>query len=377
VALIFADSFDHYGLGNANILSKWTSFLSATRPPEIVSTGRCNTRCLHSGITPEGNDEGVQKGLAPSGFEGYCGFAVKFSQRAGSSDIGIFELEGKNGFPIGDWDEHFKVYLQPDNGSIYVMMGGPDNFLVPPVQHDHSAGGAVNAGIWQYLEIGWLIDAAVGWIKVRVNGVDVIDVSGIDTRGYTAVSGSGWGRMALDWIGFHIRGGGNTDVWIDDLYVCDASGGAADTFLGDVRVEALFPEAVGASAAWTPDAGNNWDRVKDTLDYIVAEPDGDLSYVESDTAHAEDTHVHTNMGAAAATIFGIQHCLYAKKLDTGMRQLAGVVRQAGVSYPSSNQPPSYDSYRYLLFPRSLHPGTGVAFTVSDINGDEYGYELTV
>jgi hypothetical protein len=385
MGILFADSFDHYGLGSTNVLSKWTSWAhSASYPAHIVTGGRCSTYCLGMGTaTIHGRYSGVAKGLNPAGTIGYVGFAMKVtatgSTTSGRALNSFFTVQGVNGYPIGDWDDHFYVCLSLDDGVFTVYRAGPEVFLGGwgVLQHGHSTAGAFTQSNWHYVEIGWEIHDSAGWITIRVDGVEVLALTGIDTRGVTAASSSGWKYMTTEWTGITITGGSNMVVLVDDLYVCDNAGAVANTFLGDVAVEAIFPEAPGALTQFTPDSGLNWDRVKDTADYIVGAPDGDLSYVQSETAGHRDSHTYTDIRLPFGTVFGIQYCLYTKKLDSGARRISGTMRQGGVTHVGNQLAPTQENYRYLLDPSSINPATGSAYSVVEIDANEFGYELTV
>lgn len=85
---------------------------------------------------------------------------------------------------------------------------------------------------WYHIEVGANITAlGSGWVTVKINGVTVCTYSGATT--ITA----GYYSNALGFTGY-----------VDDLWFCDSTTGAGahpnNTFLGDLRVETVYPSAI-------------------------------------------------------------------------------------------------------------------------------------
>jgi hypothetical protein len=205
-----------------------------------------------------------------------------------------------------------------------------------------------------------------GSVVVRVNEAEVLSLTGINTA---ATGVAFWDRAELLGTGF-ING-----VY-DDWYVLDGSGSAPWTdFFGDIRVDALFPTAEGASSAWTPLSGtDNALMVNDTA------PNDDTSYVSTVTPGAIDTHVVQDAPVAGSVIYGCQMCISTKKADAGSATIAPIVRSAGpggvpavADYQGTTKFPGL-TYAFLMQMYQTNPATGALWTEAELNAAEFGYK---
>jgi hypothetical protein len=105
---------------------------------------------------------------------------------------------------------------------------------------------------FNYFEIKATIHDTTGSIELRINGVPALNLVNQDTRN------AGTGVVNA------IRIGGTNSfgpIWaMDDLYICNTSGSTNNDFLGDIRVDTLYPNADGTYSQWTPSAVNGAHR---------------------------------------------------------------------------------------------------------------------
>jgi hypothetical protein len=348
MALRFIDSFDHYQDGQ--IMAKWTTRSNPGFHVIQVGTGRCGTNCL---AMSSGGSVSLTKGIPFSGLVGIAGFALMVENQVfASSRFLEFNCGGGSGVNI-------RVYRLTD-GSISVERA--DNV---PVTLGTTPPDVTRVGGWYYIEVRVVIDAVAGEVQVHVNGVEQLNLAGIDTL-------SAVGTLTLTAI--TIVASQSFIYRIDDLYVLDDSGPAPNnTFLGDVRVEYLQPTADGTHQDWSlVGAAAHWEAVDDG-----DTPDDDVSYIHTATVGQIDTEVYENTGLPAGTIFGLQLGLYARKTDSGFREVTPVVLHGGVVFAGTAHAPSFASYTYLIEMYNTNPGTGVAWTIPDVNNAEYGVRLAV
>lgn len=347
MALLFVDSFDHYQ--TAQLTSKWTTVgIGAAITPAV---GRCGSQALQMGGSGNGH---IEKGIPFAASTGILGFAYNTPLMA-TNGTGICWFASALGSAT-------QIFLTRQlDGSLAVFRSEAS-----PVLLGTSAPDIIRNSIYYYIEIKTLIDGAVGTVEVRVNGVAVLTLAGVNTNASLT------GTTLLSAIGFFTAG--NYIGYIDDLYVLDTAGGTPwNTFLGDSRVEYLRPDGAGATQAWDLiGAATHWQAVDDG-----ATPDGDTSYIHTATLGLTDTETYLPTGLPSGTIFGLQVNLYARKTDSGPRSIAPVLRHAGADYVGSNQAPSFGTYNYLIQLYSLNPGTGVAWTIADVNAIEAGVKVTV
>jgi len=238
------------------------------------------------------------------------------------------------------------VYLRED-GRIDVRKGGVVLALSDPV---------ILQQVWQYIEVKVKFNNTTGTVDFMVNSVSAGSFTGLDT---TATANNYATALRL-------MGGQN--VYIDDFYLCDGAG--ADTFRGDIRVETLLPNGAGASTAWTPSAGSNYQAVDDPYSSAPC-PDGDSTYISSTVVGNRDSYAYSNLVITAGTIIGVQVSPNAYKTDAGARSLKSYTRIGGVNYDGSAKSlgGSYASYPELWV---ISPATAVAWTVAEVNGAEFG-----
>lgn len=241
-------------------------------------------------------------------------------------------------------------------GSFSVRLGAINGTVI-------ATSGVVVSSItnWNYYEFGVVIGTGTtGSVIARVNGATVYTLSGINTKNSTTT-----GNVSS--VGFS-QTGYNASYKFDDVYICDNTGAAPNnTFLGDVRVQTLFPTANDA-VAFTPLAGTNWASVSETA------MDSDTSYNVSATVGAQDSFLHGALLTTPTTIFAAQVSSAARRDDAGPRTmknvlLSGTATGSGATVVMS---PSY-TYQRDIFPTD--PNTGLAWTAPAINASRHGYNL--
>jgi len=344
MALRFIDSFDHYT--TTQLSAKWTE---VNFTPTIDATaGRCGTGALKIGTTPL---QSLIKGIPFGSTTGVIGAAFKFTGILGGG-AWLF-------LSFGYLSQLHVSLARNDDGSLAVYRNGAGTTLLGT-----SAPDLVRMGEWYFLEFKATIDGAVGTATVRVNGVQVLALTGQNTVGGLAAG------AALSFI--QLTGAASSGASVDDLYVLDSTGGTNADFLGDVRIEYLHPDGPGATQAWdVVGAATHYQAVWDT-----AGPDDDTTYIHTATAGLVDTETFSNTGLPAGSIYGLQIGLYARKTDSGLRQIAPVVRAGGTDYVGTNKEPSFASYAYLIQLYETNPATAAAWTIADVNAAEFGIKLT-
>jgi hypothetical protein len=226
-----------------------------------------------------------------------------------------------------------------------------------------SANGLVDAG-WHYIEFGATIDSSTGTAVVHVDNTQVINFTGNTKNGGT--------NTTIDAVSFsNMTFGGATygSPIIDDLYVCNSSGGGStSTFLGDVRVETCLPNGAGSSTQFTPTgSGTNYLNANDV-------PDSTTTFNSDSTAGHRDTYALANLAAGTGTVFAVQQVMVAFKTGAGSASLKGA-QQSGATV-------SYGATRSLGTSSTVYtdvsetnPATSATWTAGDVNGLEAGAEV--
>jgi|SRR5262245_25670077 len=348
MALLFLDSFDHYQ--TAEVSKKWTS---ANFDYVIAAgLGRCGTACLQMGTFAN-----VQRGIAFGSNTVIIGFAFRIVEHDTQPglDWGIVQFQDGGGRGYGQLN-----YM--GDGSLQVTTDGTGEI-------GRTAPNLIHFETWYFIEYKTLFHTSAGTVAVRINNVEHINVSGVQTCPTAPPAAI---QPSLPPRRLYMMGTSNQLHLIDDLYVLDNTGPApCSDFLGDCRVEYLKPRAAGAHQEWPTVVGSggaHWLAVNDN-----ATPDGDGSYVESNMPGQIDTNLYQPTGLPAGQpIFGVQFSLYARKTEIGPRVIAPVVNNV-VGTPQVG--PSFETYQYYCSPYALNPATSSAWTVATINAIDAGVKV--
>jgi hypothetical protein len=221
-----------------------------------------------------------------------------------------------------------------------------------------TSGVVISTDTWYYIEIKVRVgNAGTGNYEVRVNGVDVLSDTDADTQ-----VGSNDYANRVEW---YVRISNNCHI--DDTYVCDGTGSKNNNFLGDSRVETLFPTADGASEDFTPTSGSdNYAMVDDEATGL----DSDTTYVESSTPDDRDTYSFTDL-STIDLVRGVQLTVIARKTDVTDYDIELVLDTTAQS-PITVNDTNYSSYSQIY---EDNPGTASPWLDSEINGSEFGYEV--
>lgn len=209
--------------------------------------------------------------------------------------------------------------------------------------------------------------SGAGFVQFWVDGVSVGSAS-ITTQ----QTGNAWFDV-VDFAASPFSGLGST-VYLDDFYYNDTTIGAGlypcNGPVGDSRVVTTF--ATGNDAVqFTPLAGANWQEVSEVA------MDSDTSYNFDATAGHQDTFTFGAIESTINTFYGLQVTYAVRKDDAGAHTMEGVVKISGTShYPASaNAIPAGSTYTYFSDLWILSPASGLNFTLTEINGADFGYKL--
>jgi hypothetical protein len=332
MALLFIDGFDA-----GDTVQKWSSVVSGTSDTASrFSSGR-------SFRVPYGSYSPIK--IFPAQINTvFVGFA--FTASGAGAQSPFFHIWGDSGNTL-----HLTVSLH--NGTQFQLRrGGWNDTLL--------ATGVYSVTGWVYVEISASIHDTTGSVTVKVNGTTVITFSG-DTK-------NGGTNNTIDAISGGLVYSSVTYNYYDDLYVCDETGSAPyNTFLGDVRVHTMSPSAAGTTTQFTPSSGANYTTV-DELPYSATD------YVAASSPTIKDTYQMSDLPAGAATIFGVQTNVIAKKTDAGNIAIKPVVRSGGTDYSGSSTVLSSSDITISNL-RTQDPATATTWTAGGVNGMEAGVEI--
>ncbi len=213
---------------------------------------------------------------------------------------------------------------------------------------------ALTINAWYYIELKLVIAGASGNVTLQLNqAVEIAQTTG------------NFGSTNID--AFQLIGLSGPQHDYDDMYALDTTGSVNNTYLGDIAVNTLMPNADGAHTSFSGHPSSSHFANVDEIP-----PDGDTSYNADSSVGDMDTYLTAGV-LPGASVAGIQVNLYARKDDAGLRSVAPVIRQSSLDYPGTTRAltASYVCYTQLY---DLDP-TSATWTATNINADEYGIEV--
>jgi hypothetical protein len=339
MALVFIEGFDHVGV--TTITGKW--IVSGIDSSQISSSyGRFEGKGLN--ITT--NLQLIGKDFSTTYASGVIGFALKMNSFGNITKVAQLLDSSSNQLQLHIDTDH-KIYLKR-NGTTLASADYP------------------NDSNWHYIEWKFKItnSTSTGENVVRVDETTLINLSSGDTQET--------GNAYINRFYFFSTGSAEgVNVYIDDIYFLDLTGTANNDFLGEVRVQTLYPDGNGNSSQWVgqdSDSTNNYQNVDET-----GAPDDDTTYNESGTVGDRDLYTFQDV-SNATTIFGVQVVTYAKKTDAGTRKIDHTIRAGGTNYDSSAISLA-SSYNNLMTIYDKNPNGSVAWTLTSLNAAEFGVRM--
>ena len=346
MSLLFIDGFDHYA--TADIGKKWNASAGGGNTTISSSNGRRGGGALSAPY----NGGGVQKTIA-AGASFVMGFACTTGSLPSSSPMALALLRDAG-------TAQCALLLNLDGTLSVVRSTGT-------ALTNGTSGGALSINTYYYIE--WKVTIAdsisAGSCKVRVNGVDWITVAtGQDMKNTANASAN------QIYLGPWNVGSGPTVVYFDDFYLCDQSGSVNNDFLGDVRIDTLYPTSDGNYSQFTPSTGSSHyvlvdETAPNTTDYNEGIAVGD-----------RDSYGMGNLGALASqTVHGVQVNAAILKDDAGAKSAGTFVRSsstngdgAGVALGTSQV--------YVSQVFETDPNGSIAWTETTVNAMEAGVKVT-
>lgn len=337
--LRFLDSFDHYAIP-AGLAYKYNSYSDTTGVNGMGSVTGRRSGSSALAIRASADFIGITLDSQPTWIVGFA--------------IYLLGTETAELLRFNDQDGTTQLSVQITNaGLIQLWRGGTSGTLLA------TSATAIGITAWIFVEAKCTIADSGGSFEVRVNETVMVTYSGDTKQSSTLASAI---RIQLF--------GRSSDYYVDDLYICDGTGSVNNTYLGDIRVDALRPVGAGTYADFTRSTGaNNWDNVDDTT------IDAETTYNYSNTVGHKDTFDCANLTALPATIYGMQMNVAARKDEAGGRSIKTVQRIGSTDYDGSSVLGMGTSYTVLRQIYETSPATSAAYTESEINGAEFGYKV--
>lgn len=357
MAIVFTESFDHYGSTVAFLSQgKWTD--GAGNGSLQVGSGRCGTTCYQNNSS---GNIGPQVGLVIGDQFSWGQVAIRrFSTQSGGTDI---EFQSAVGTP------QFFFRFQTD-GSVEAWRG-PNVTLGTLL--GQSAPGVYSINQWFTFEWEVTISATVGTFQAWIDGAEVIALAvGQDTQTNPAFATKApYSAIKVSFINAYC---------IDDAIFGDGidsgiAGKPNNARIGPAHVTAVLAEldsVVGGGfhkdflLSTGADHGANVDDNP---------PNGDTDYNHSLIPTNRDSYTFPDIKIGTGDVYAVNVLPMVKKSDTfNTRLIKPLIRSGGTTAVGVSQavPDSQYEYRWQIY--DGNPVGSVAWTVASVNAAEYGLE---
>lgn len=218
-----------------------------------------------------------------------------------------------------------------------------------------SSSPAMVAGSWQHVECKVFMDAAAATIEVRVEGVTVLNLTGLALSA-TNIQNTVWGTYtALS------APADDSFMYVKDFVVWDASGSINNDFLGSCSVVTMTPNA-DSSFNWTASSGSTGYNLIDE-----APPNDDTDYIEADaTPPSASLFGMTDLPADVTSVKALMTLARARKTDGGDGNLQVGLKSSSSTATGSDRPIS-TAYTYYTDVFETDPATTAAWLPAAAN----------
>lgn len=224
-------------------------------------------------------------------------------------------------------------------------------------------------GYWYYIELKVVLgDAPNGVVELRVNGEVWASASSIDTK-------NGGTKTVFDTVGWadgEVEGSSQHQWYVEDYYVLNGAGSAPyNNFLGDVRVETVYPNGNGSSSQFVGSDGNSTDN------YLLVDEAGSPSmtdYVQSSVVGERDAYTMGDLATGSGIVYGVMPTLHGN-VDTGSRGIKTVLK-SGTTVALGPEKTLITTTAQHSDIYEVNPDTSSAWSISEVNGIEAGVEVS-
>jgi hypothetical protein len=375
--ILFMDGMGHYS--TSEIDKKYT----------VVNTGSSSNATW--GIAAEGRFANALKRVGTGqgfGSSGYVEYAPLMTQSGpwtpNASGVLGFAFKIDNlallSNAIGNYHHNALITIIEGSGPVlYVSLNPQGTFTVYRHRALFSGDGAVplavsaqgvRDNIYYFIEVKWTI-AVAGEVIIHVNGVEILNYQGDTTASsYAHAYTNVWNTCR--WL--HQGNTGTVNMWMCDSYLADQAGSGDEVrdFVGDMTIDYIVPDGVGAASTWTPNpVVANWSNVEEVP------PDCGTTYNSTITVGNRDSYSMQNVPPGTVPI-AFQTLGYMQKATAGGASVLFSYREGGVYYDSDDQGiVTVADCRYLIQPYDTNPATSATITEAEINAAEFGVQKTI
>lgn len=358
MSLLFCDNFGSYGVNEALLLDRTYAAQAVTFVPDPDPAGTGEIVPLFQGVfnnLVKVFDQGPQAVIGTAFRIYFAALPTGFAHVLQYNDDNTTSADKLAISVVIDSNGYIKVYrprLETGVG------GNPTNLpiaetLVP----------VIFASSWQHIEVKIVAGNTddPGSVKVRVEGVTVIDVDGVTTAGRTEIS-PGVFRDA-HYTRVKIASTNQTQVdgvavmYVRDFVLWNTGGTINNDFFGTVSVVRLIPNSDSGALNWTPSTGTTGFNLINE-----SPPDDDADYIyATDPPPADAVFNLSNLPVDVTSVRGLQIYSRVKKTDGGDGNFqASLISEASTADGADN--PVSTAYGYYSDIIETNPATGLQWS---------------
>lgn len=208
---------------------------------------------------------------------------------------------------------------------------------------------AIVAQAWQHVEMA--MDTAAGTLEVRVEGVTVLNMTGL-------VIGVPVAQLILCRVGPAATA---QKQYVKDVAIWDGSGSYNNTFMGSIQVRELIPDGDTAFNWLTSSGSTGWNLLDE------APPNDDTDYVYAvDPPPAASRFSLSNLPTDVTSVRGIYAVVRSRKTDGGDGNLQVGLLSGASTVLGANRPIT-TAYTYWNDVFETDPATGAPWLPSAVN----------
>ena len=349
MALIWADSFDHYGAANgtpaSDNIGRTNMLQGAYAGVSGFTTGpsKLQARTGEASLYFPSNTVSARRILPGPGRR-----VIGFGAGVFFAALPTTNFRSGFGFKNSANDVIVAFYFQSD-GAITISRQ-PTSVVNNGTILGSTDAGVLSASTWQHVEAAVLIDPIVGWVEIRVDGVTVFRLENINTGAV-----GNW-ATSIQFNQLFLTAAVPVTFW-DDIFAWDDSADKNNDFLGPVRILTLFSTEDGPVQNWDVVGASDAHEAVDEVP-----PDGDTTHLGAAEVGDRVELMCPELPPEIISLPGIFVHTMSRIEEAGVGRISIAMVDAGGEVeqaPEQNQTPVY-TYRGFVFQEN--PDTGDVWT---------------
>lgn len=349
--LRWADGFDHYG-ASARLRDGQAAYASASGVTLDTTNPRTGAACAR---LTGGFETGLRRIYGADLQDAGVGYAF-FIPTLPSNSTSLC---------LASWRDNGNVtqscIMVSSTGQVVLRRGsntGPIIATSAPCVYD---------GAYQHFEAKLALGDTDGACEVRINGVTVLNISGVDTR-------TGGPEIGQVQVGCDSQGvfGFPAYMLVDDIFAWDSTGSGSEVndFIGDKKAYTRLPAGDTPTADWVPSVGSLQYPMLDNVP-----PQDATQYLQADDVGEATQVTLAPFPAEIVAVTGVYVVTRLFKTDAGAANaqvsvVSGASVEAGTDRALSTAPVWYGD----VF--ETDPATGAPWLLADLNDAELLLERT-